>query len=98
MKPSSRDPEAPPPETDALSRLLKQLAQLFEYASYYLAAKADEAKSSARRSIMRAELVIVALLAAAGMIVAGVTLALIGLAGGLGELFGRPWLGQLLAG
>ena len=98
MNPTSSDPETPPPETDVLPRLLKQLAELFDYASYYLAAKADEAKSSARSLVLHAEVVFVGMLAAAGLIVTAVSLAFIGLAGGLGELFDSRWLGQLVAG
>src|SRR5438876_6426503 len=98
MNPTSSDPEAPPPDTDVLARLLKQLAELFDYASYYLAAKADEAKLSARRAVLHIELLIIGLLAAAGLVVAALSLVFIGLAGGLGEALGRPWLGQLLAG
>ena len=98
MSPTSSDPAPPPPETDVLARLLKQLAELFDYAAYYLAARADEAKLSARRAVLRVELIIVCLLAAAGLIVAAFSLAFVGLAGGLGELFGNPWLGQLLSG
>jgi len=99
MNPNSTDREpAPSSDGELFGRLLKQLAEAFEYASYYLTAKADEAKLSARRAVLRAQIVIVCVLSAAGLIVAGVTLLFSGLAGGLGELFGRPWLGQLVSG
>ena len=96
MNPTSTAPQAP--ESDPFGRLLKQVAELFEYASYYVAAKADEAKLSARRLVLHAELIIVGLLAAAGLIVTGVSLVFIGLAGGVGEMSGKPWLGQVVSG
>ena len=99
MNPTSTDREpAPASDGELFGRLLKQLAEAFEYASHYLVAKADEAKSSARSAMLRAQMVIVGVLTVAGLIVAGVTLLFIGLAGGLGEAFGKPWLGQLVSG
>ena len=99
MNPTSTDREpAPASDGELFGRLLKQLAEAFEYASDYLTTRADETKRSARRVVLHTQLVIVGVLAAAGLIVAGVTLVFIGLAGGLGEAFGKPWLGQLVSG
>jgi hypothetical protein len=91
--------QARQPETDRASKLLRQAAELFEYASYYLSAKADEAKLSLRQVIVRVALEAIGVLAAAGLIVVAVALVFIGLGEGLGEAFGhRPWLGNLVSG
>lgn len=89
----------PEPEADSLKRLLRQLQELLEYTSYYLDARIDGIKLSLNKAAWRAELELVGILATAGLIVVGGALVFVGVAGGLGELFGgRVWLGKLTAG
>jgi phosphotransferase system glucose/maltose/N-acetylglucosamine-specific IIC component len=95
----SKDRQPPSIETDVLRDLLKQLSELFEYASHYISATTDAAKLSARQAAIRVLVEVGFMLAAASLVVSALTLLFIGVAGGFAEWFdGRVWLGDLLAG
>src|SRR6266850_959641 len=80
-------------------QLLVLFGEVLEYFSYYLSAKADSLKLRGRSALFRVELEIVAVLGAAGAVIAAVTLISRGVAEGLTQLFGnRSWLGNLAAG
>src|SRR5882757_4118051 len=91
------------PETEASGGgehdWLQPFSELLEYFSHYLSAKADGLRLRGRKALFRVELEIIAVLGAAGAVVAAVVLISRGAAQGLTELFGnRAWLGDLAAG
>ncbi len=76
-----------------------RLAEIKEYASYFLAAKADALKLTVRNILVYAVLGVMALLMAGTAVIASVVLLLSGIAHGLGALFGGMyWLGDLVVG
>jgi hypothetical protein len=96
---SRRGPEAERSDTGEPKEWLQPFRELLEYFSYYLSAKADGLRLRGRRALFRVEVELVAVLGAAGAVVAAVTLIARGAAEGLTELFGnRAWLGNLTAG
>jgi hypothetical protein len=82
----------------AVERLLDDLSRLIDNASLYLAARQDQLKLGLRRAVVGALLGLLGLLAGGAILVTAAVLLLTGIASGLGELFGRPWLGQLATG
>jgi ABC-type multidrug transport system fused ATPase/permease subunit len=79
--------------------LLKNLAALAEYLSYYLAVRADSLRLRLRRALVWTLVAATALLAASTALVVAVVLLLSGVANGLSALCGgHLWAGQLLAG
>jgi hypothetical protein len=96
---SPRDPEAEASDAGEPQQWLQPFRELLEYFSYYLSAKADGLRLQGRKALLRVELEIVAILGAAGAVIAAVTLIAQGAAEGLTQLFGnRSWLGDLAAG
>jgi hypothetical protein len=82
---------------DTLKDISARLAELREYISYYLAAKADGLKISLRNLGVYAALGVVGLMAGGAFVVTLVVLLLRGIAGGLGALFhDRLWAGELV--
>src|SRR5438045_2468016 len=71
---------------EALKEVGTRLAEVKEFASYYLAAKLDGIKVSFRNLGIYAALGIVGLIAASAVITTSVVLLLVGLAWGLGDL------------
>lgn len=107
--PSTDDPSAPKADDgseqtgttdpDTLRQLLKQIHELGEYFSYYLAARTDSLKLGFWRIGLTIALGALAFVSVAGLVITASCFVLRGLAGGLGVLFGdRSWLGNLLAG
>jgi len=95
--------EGPEPHrapADAFGELGTHLAELREYAAYFLAAKADAIKASFRNLGLYAALGIVGLLAGGALIVTAAVLLLTGLAGAIGAMFDpdRPWVGNIAVG
>jgi hypothetical protein len=87
------------PDVTPLDRISIELAELREYARYYLEARRDILKLLLRRIAAGLLLILLGPVAVLGAIVAAIWLLLTGLAGGLGEWFGnRLWLGNLTVG
>jgi len=100
---SARSSNSAPKPSELLSRLSELIGELKEYVAYYVAAKLDTYKTSARNVGVYAGLGIVGLFAAAAFVMTAVVLLLLGLAGALGVLFSsdygpRYWLGGLIVG
>lgn len=88
-----------PPPTEAFHQVGTLVAQLKEYATYFLSTKVDGVRASVRNTALYAVLGLGAALTAAAAIVTGVVLLIGGVATGLGWLFGqRFWLGNLVTG
>lgn len=83
----------------ALKLLLRQFAELREYASYYAVARIDSAKAFVRSTVASMVVAALGFVAVAGLILMASWLVLSGLAEGLGTLFGaHAWMGALLTG
>ncbi len=76
--------------------IVERLGEIREYATYYLSTKTDAVKSSITWLLVYALLGIVAAIIGAAVLVTVGVLLITGIAGGLGQLFGYPWLGQLV--
>jgi hypothetical protein len=75
------------------------LAELKAYATYYLSAKVDGYKATAKKIAGLIVLGVVGLLIGAGILFAAAFLLLGGIAHALGTLFGgRMWLGEIIVG
>jgi hypothetical protein len=100
------DPTAPNAESPAadagpaaIERMQADLQSLRDAIALYLLAQVDQWKLAARRTLVGTGLAIVGLFAVAVLLGVSICLAVLGIAGGLGELFeGRYWLGQLVTG
>ncbi len=91
--------DAPPSPAAAFAEVSQRLHELRDYAAYYLATRIDKIKLAARNAVLYALLGIVGLIVAVTVVIMSVVLLCLGIAGGLGALFGmRPWLGYLVAG
>lgn len=86
--------------TDAFKDVGVRLAELKEFASYYLGAKLDAYKVSLRNLGMYAALGIVGLIAGSAIITTAAVLLLVGLALAIGKPFNpdQPWVGALVVG
>lgn len=79
--------------------LMLHFQELLEYVSYYLSAQSDLVRAKVRRLALYTVLGIIGAIAVATTLVVAVVLVLVGIAGGLGELFAnRPWAGSLATG
>jgi hypothetical protein len=86
---------------DAFRDASARIAELKEYASYYVAAKVDSAKASARSAVLYAMLGVVGALIGIGLLVTAAVFFLEGLAGAIGALFPEGhgwWAGRLIVG
>jgi hypothetical protein len=93
--------EEPPrnPASEAFGRIKCDIDELKEYASYYLAAKVDGLKRTAKTIGLYAVLGVIGLLVGGAIIATAAGLLIVGIADGLGRLFGgRYWLGDLVTG
>lgn len=86
--------------TDAFRDVGGRLAELKEFASYYVGAKLDSYKVSLRNLGMYAALGIVGLIAGSAIITTAAVLLLVGLAVAIGKPFNpdQPWVGALVVG
>jgi hypothetical protein len=92
-------PEAEPSAPEAFDRLLKQAAELREYVTYFISAKADSVKLSVQQVVMWVALGFVGMIALGSLLATVMVLLLTGLAEGLAVVFGgRIWLGNIVAG
>ncbi len=85
---------------DAFKNVGAQLAELKEYAAYFVAAKVDGIKASFRNLALYAVLGVVGLIAGGAIIVTAAVQLLTGLAGAIGAIFepDRPWVGHIVVG
>ena len=85
---------------DRFKEVGNRIAEVKEFASYYLAAKFDGIKVTFRNIGVYAVLGIVGLIAASAVITTAVVLLLVGLALGIGKIFepDQPWVGALVVG
>jgi len=85
---------------DALRNAAKHLGEAKEYASNFLAAKADAAKLSFRRAVLLIGFFVIAGITGAGVLITAAVLLINGTATGIGHLFDppKPWLGQIIVG
>jgi len=79
-----------------MTSLIERIGEIREYGSYYLSTQVDAVKTKVTWLAIYAVLgVIAAIIGTAALVTVGVLL-ITGIAGGLGDLFGRLWLGQLV--
>jgi hypothetical protein len=96
---AAASPPSEPAEIGAWDQIKQQVAELLEYAAYYLEAKTDILKFRSRQLLFRVQLRIAAILVISGAFVLAITLIFIGISQGLSQLFAdKPWLGPLLTG
>jgi hypothetical protein len=93
----NRHPALPDPQ-ESLQRTTRLIAELKEYAAYYLSARIDSIKATVRNLGVYAGLGIVGLIALSAFITTVVVLLLVGIALGLNVLFDSLWLGPFLVG
>ena len=82
--------------TEAIRDALAKVAELREFAAYYMAAKIDALKVTVRRIGIMAGLGLVGAVAGAALVVTAVVLLLLGIAGAFTALVGHAWLGELI--
>jgi hypothetical protein len=89
-----------PSPMDALRSAAQHLGEAKEYASTFLAAKADAAKLSIKRLVLVIAMGIIAGITGAAMLITAAVLLVNGLATGIGRIFDpdKTWLGQLIVG
>jgi len=83
---------------EAMHAAAVHFKELKEYISYYVAAKKDGISATFRNLGLMIGLGLLGLLVGGGILVTAAVLLLTGLAGGIGAIFDRPWLGQLIVG
>jgi hypothetical protein len=87
------------PAIDAVARISHGIGELKEYMGYYAAAKMDSFKSSIRNVGLLAGIGVVGLIVGGAILATAGVLLVVGIAQGLGALFGyRMWLGNLVTG
>ena len=89
----------PVAEADGLTLLVKQLHDLGELGSCYVAAQADSAKLVLRSTLVRMSWAALGFMVVAALIITAAWLLFSGIAEGLGGLFGgRLWIGNTVTG
>lgn len=97
--PRTNDDKVGTSASDFFRRLSTRLAEIGEYASYFISAKSDALKLSLRTAILYAALGVVGLIVALSAIATAVVLFLVGAADAIGAaLRGRAWAGDLVIG
>ena len=89
---------AGPSPQEVYQRISRLLAELKEYGTYFLMAKSDRLKVSARQAGVFAVLGLMGVVALCAALATGVVLTLLGVMFALAALFGVLWAGALLAG
>jgi hypothetical protein len=83
--------------TDAIRDAMGKLAELREFAAYYVAARIDALKLSFRRIGIFVGLGLMGAVIGATVLVVSVVLLLQGIAGAFGAIFpNHPWIGELI--
>ena len=83
---------------EAFHDAMARVAELQEYIAYYVSAKTDAIKLSARKAIIAIALGLIGLLAVVAAVAAAMVMLLHGIAEAIGSALGRPWLGELIVG
>jgi hypothetical protein len=83
---------------EASAALHERLDEFVDYAVYYLLTRLDALKFAIKRRILSASIVLIAVLAAAGIIVTAVVLLCEGICDALTDLLGHRWAGELVTG
>jgi len=91
-------PGPKPRQDQERASIWQRLAELREYFSYYTTARIDALKSSVRRMVLWVAVLLMALLAVAGLIVTAVVLICDGIADALTQLLHSRSLGEFLTG
>lgn len=92
-------PKRWPDDSHPLAPLIENIAQLREFAAYYLSTRVDAVKLRLRRAAFAVALGLVGVVTAAAGLVMAVVLFLLGAARGLEALLGgRAWAGDLIVG
>jgi hypothetical protein len=89
---------AGPSPQEVYQRMSRLLAELKEYGVYFLMAKSDRLKVSARQAGIYAALGLMGVVVLCAALATGVVLTLLGLMFAFAALFGALWAGALLAG
>jgi hypothetical protein len=97
-QPATPDPRDTGTVGAALGNFGQHADELRDYLNYYFTAKIESLKSTLRRGTLFVALVVVAAVAAAGLVVTGFVLVCVGIADGLGNIFHAQWLGYLVTG
>jgi uncharacterized membrane protein YccC len=87
-----------PRQEPAGASVRQRLAELREYFSYYTAARLDSLKSSVRRLVLWAVVLLIGLLAVAGFVITAVVLICNGICDALTRLLHSRSLGEFLTG
>ena len=96
-----RDRRRPSPgqsRGDSLANAWDHALEVVDRVRALIAVRADRAALELQRKLVRAGLIFVAAIAVATMLISASLRTIDGLANGLAELFGHPWLGNLAAG
>ncbi len=93
--PADQPPQAP---TDALHSARLHFEELREYIAYLITAKIDSIKATFRNVGLYIALGVIGLFIAGAAAATSVVLLLVGLAGAVGAIFHRQWLGNLIVG
>lgn len=87
------------PKPEQLELLFRQIRELADYVLYYVMAKTDRLKLTARMVVFRGVLAVLAYIAVVAVVVMASRLLLDGMVGAFGALCGdRLWAGQLITG
>lgn len=95
---SAGSTDVPPSPAAAFSFAGERLLEAIQYAGYYLAARLDLLKLTFRRILVFAALGVVGLLVGGAVVVTAGVLVCAGIAGLIGSLVGRGWVGDLVTG
>jgi hypothetical protein len=81
---------------DALRDGLARLAELREYAAYFISAQLDQVKAAGIKIVLYAVAGVLGLVMGAAFVGTAAVLLLLGIAHGLGELFHHAWIGEVV--
>src|SRR5205807_3211066 len=98
-RPGSPADRLPPPQhpSDAVREAMTKLAEVREFAAYYVAARMDALKATVRNVGIYAALGLIGLAAGAAIVATAAVLLLWGIAGAFAALVGgRMWLGAII--
>ena len=97
--PANGEADSPRPShpAEAVRDALRRLAELREFAAYYVSVRIDAFKASIRGAAMYAGLGLLGALTVGAVVVVAIVLLLVGIASALGAaLGGRAWLGDII--
>lgn len=92
-------PNGLPEGTEAVQQLFRRIGELLEHFTHYLGVRKDLAAAKARRVLLKLIAAAAAAVVLAAIVFTAAGLVVVGIAHGLGTLFGnRMWLGELVTG